>query len=272
MAERRRHLAERVARAKAHRELEELKRINDPPRKLHRTGRERHEAPAALGLAHVDLKVSRALNMGAHLLLVRLEARVEHLLDRRLPQKERGHPPRILLRALDPDGQSFDASQEEPAVERGQPSPFGVLKESNLLGELFARDAGDAPGGIAGPAEELGHAVHHNVGAVVERLLQVRSHHRAVDGEQDIVAMEDLGERADVGDAHERVTWSFHVTHSHLAVLFDHRFHHVEVPGWHHAHIDPVQTGDPVDEAVHAAVDVAADEQSVAGAEEASDA
>lgn len=69
------------------------------------------------------------------------------------------------------------------------------------------------------PGDELGRAVHDQVSAELDRLLQAGSHHRAVDLHEGVLRVRDAADVGDVEDALHRVGRAF--DHDQLGVLSD---------------------------------------------------
>ena len=96
-------------------------------------------------------------------------------------------------------------AQHEPRVERAGHGAERLLQEVEALGERVVVGGDEAADHVAVAAEVLGRRVDDEVGAEVERLLQVRRRERVVDDEQRADGVRRVGGLANVDDVQERV-------------------------------------------------------------------
>jgi beta-glucosidase len=126
----------------------------------------------------------------------------------------RGQPLREVqggaLRALDPQGQRPDAAQRQVHLERAGDRPVhravGVqpLAQARVVGEHGAEDD------VAVPGEVLGHRVHDDVRAVLQRPLHQRGGEGVVDGDQRARGVPCRDEGRQVRDLEHRVGRRLH--------------------------------------------------------------
>jgi len=101
--------------------------------------------------------------------------------------------------------QRLEAAVREPGVEGRGHGADGVLQEREPLVQLRGVEGGRAHDDIRVPVDVLGHRVHHDVGAVVQRVLHVGRQERVVDDDEDAVLVGDAGDGADVDERERRV-------------------------------------------------------------------
>jgi hypothetical protein len=106
---------------------------------------------------------------------------------------------------LHADRQRLGAAQHQKRVERAEDRPFRVLDELQPLDVVVARRDDDPADAVAMAVEVLGRAVRDEVGAELDRALQVRTGEGVVDDQTSVVAVGEVGRRPQVGDAHHGV-------------------------------------------------------------------
>ncbi len=136
---------------------------------------------------------------------MRGQAWVQHLLDARVAVEELGDRPAVLGVLLHPQRQRLDSAQHEPAVERPGNGPERLLQERQALGDGRIVGGDEAADDIGVPAEVFRRRVDDDVGAELERLLQVRARERVVHDEHRAGGVCRLSGSADVDDVQERV-------------------------------------------------------------------
>ena len=99
----------------------------------------------------------------------------------------------------------LQAAQHEPRVERPGHGAERLLQEVETLGERVVVRRHEAADDVAVTAEVLRRRVHDEVGAELERLLQVRRRERVVDDEQRTDRVRRVCGLADVDDVQKRV-------------------------------------------------------------------
>ena len=150
----------------------DLRPRDEVDRLLLRLDEERHHAPEVTHLPCCDLVAGMVRQAG-----------VEHLGHGRVILQEGDHGPCVLAVLAHADGERLQAAEHEPRVERAGHCPERLLQEAEPLrdrGVVRAREPSDH---VRVPAEVLGGRVNDDVGAELERLLQVRRRERVVDHE-----------------------------------------------------------------------------------------
>ena len=104
-----------------------------------------------------------------------------------------------------PQRQRLGAAQHQPRVERAEDRARGVLHEPQPLDVLVARGDDHAADAVAVAVQVLGRAVHDQVGAELDRPLDVRAGEGVVDDQPRAVPMGELGGGGEVGQPHQRV-------------------------------------------------------------------
>jgi hypothetical protein len=113
------------------------------------------------------------------------------------------HAVRVVL--LHPQRQRLGAAQDEPGIEGAQDRALGVLDEPQPVDVVVAHGDDDAADAVAVAVEVLGGAVGHQVGAELDRTLNVGARERVVDDEPGVVVVGEIRRGAQVGDPHDRV-------------------------------------------------------------------
>ena len=163
-------------------------------RLLLRLDEERDHAAEVAHLARGDL-VARMVG----------QARVEHLDHARVLLEEGDDGARVLAVLPHPDGERLQAAEHEPRVERARHGAERLLQEAEALGDRGVVRAGEAADDVGVPAEVLRRRVHDDVGAELERLLEVRRREGVVDDEQRAGGVRGIGRGPDVDDVEQRV-------------------------------------------------------------------
>ena len=114
---------------------------------------------------------------------------------------------------LHPDGQRLGAAQHQERVEWAEDRPLGVLHEPEPLDVVVAHGDDDAADAVAVTVEVLRGAVRDQIGAELDRPLDVRARERVVDDQPRIVTVGEIGRRSKVGDAHHRIGRGFDEQH-----------------------------------------------------------
>lgn len=170
------------------------------------------------------------------------------------------------LLGLEADGEGFDAALHEPRVVRGEDGAEAVLDGAEVAAEVGVARHGEAGDDVAVAAEELGGAVDDEVEAEFEGALQVGGHEGVVgDGEQ-AVGAGDLGHGAEVGDLEEGVGGGLDEEAARGGG--DGAADGVGVGAVGEGDVEFPAVEEVGEDAVGAAVDVAADDEVVAGLEE----
>lgn len=104
--------------------------------------------------------------------------------------------------------QSLSSTVGKPRVKRRGDGADGVLQEREPLEELLAVEGGDTHDDVAVAVDVLGDTVHHNIGAVIKRVLDVRAQEGVVDNNHDAVLVGSSRDGADVDETEGRVAGS----------------------------------------------------------------
>jgi hypothetical protein len=83
--------------------------------------------------------------------------------------------------------QGLDTTVSEPAVKGTRDGTDGVLKESEALLEVIAVEGCDTHENIAVAVDVLGDTVYDDICAVLEGVLNVRTHESVVNNHEDAV-------------------------------------------------------------------------------------
>ena len=185
---------------------------------------------------------------------VGLETGVEDALDRLVARKRRGDLQGVGALPLDAQGQRLHPAEEQPAVKWRWHRADRVLVEAQLLLQLVVAGHHGAANDVAVPADVLGRAVHDDVRAQVQRLLQVRRREGVVDAHERATAVRHLAHGVDVDHAEQRVGRRLQ---PHHAGLLGHRgLDLVDVARVHGGEAHAVALEDFVEQAERAAVHV----------------
>lgn len=101
----------------------------------------------------------------------------------------------------------LDTTVCEPAVKCSGNSTNGVLKEAKALLEVVAVEGCNAHKNIAVPINVLGNTVHHDICAVLKRVLDVRAHEGVVDNNENTVLVGNSGNGRNVNQRKSGVRW-----------------------------------------------------------------
>ena len=136
---------------------------------------------------------------------MRRQAGVEDLRHPRVLVQVAGDGMGVLAVLAHPDGKGLQPAQHQPAVERPRHRAERLLQEEQALGDgrvVRSREAADQ---VRVTAEVLGRRVDDDVGAELERLLQVRRGEGVVDHDHRAGCVRRLGHGPDVDDVQHRV-------------------------------------------------------------------
>ena len=217
-----------------------------------------HEGNHAAEVAH--------LRGGHGVVGVRLEARPVHFFHSLVLAQILGHGAAVFGVALHPQVQGFEAAQHQKAVLRAGSAAAGVLQKPQALMQLVVLHHKGAHHGVGVAGHVLGERVHHDVGAQIERRLQVGRTERVIDGQQRPGLLGHGGGGPDVDDVEQRVSRCLNPDELGLrADFFAHRAH---VAHRHEVKLDAVGRENFGEEAVGAAVEVVGADDLVAGLEQ----
>ena len=123
--------------------------------------------------------------------------------------QKRGERLRVFLRALHAHRQRFDAAQNQPTVKWRERRARGFQNKAQFFRNIGAAAHQQAAQRIVVPAKIFGRAVHHNIGAQRQRILQKRRQIRIVDNQQQPVRVRLLRQTRNIRDAHHGVGGRF---------------------------------------------------------------
>jgi len=196
------------------------------------------------------------------------KTRIENLFHGGMPHQELRDCLRVLAVAIHPHGQRLQPAHGQPAIERaghGAGRVLLILQE----GPKVRIVAGDRPAHHVGmPAEVFGRAVHHQVGAERQRMLQIRGCEGVVDDEERgrALRLRNFGDGSDVRDL--EVGIGGRLDPDQPRVRRDRRPRGVEVAEVDQPGGDSVALQRAGQEPVGAAVDIVRKEHFVAGLEQ----
>ena len=170
--------------AKALRERHQLHGVQQRPRLLERAETERDDAAEAAHLPPGELVVRMIGKPG-----------IVHLRDLRMGGEELRQRQAVLVVPLHADRQRLGAAQHQPRVHRSEDGALGVLHESQPLDVIVAHGHHDAADAVAVTVEKLGGAVDDEVGAELDRTLDVGAGERVVDDHEGLVCVSDVARR-----------------------------------------------------------------------------
>ena len=194
-----RHLArqanERAHAAEAFAEREVLPRRHELRRFLDRAVElERHHAAKASHLLFRDGMARMAGEAGE---VDALDARMRHERFRDLLRVHRV--------PFHPELQRLETAQRQPAIERARHAAQCILQKPDRLEHRRVSRNHRALNQIRVSRQVLRHAVQHEVGAQIERLLKVRRREGVVDNDERAFGVRELRDRADVIHEQPRV-------------------------------------------------------------------
>ena len=111
------------------------------------------------------------------------------------------HDGGVLGRLARTQMQGLQTAVSEPAVKGRGNGTDGVLQESKALVQILGVECGNAHQHIRVTVDILGHGVHDQIGAVVQRVLNIRTHKGIVDDDQNAMAVGDLCDSLDIDQA-----------------------------------------------------------------------
>lgn len=101
--------------------------------------------------------------------------------------------------------EGLEASVGEPRVKGGRDGADGVLEEAEALLEVIAVESGDTHDDVAVAVDVLGDTVDDDVGAEVERVLDIRREESVVNDDEDAVLVSNGDDSSNVDQAQSRV-------------------------------------------------------------------
>ena len=126
------------------------------------------------------------------------KAGVEDALRRRVLRQEGRDRVRVLAVAVHADGQRLHPAEHEPAVERAGDGAERLLQELQALGDGRVVGRGEAADHVGVAAQVLRRRVEDDVGAELERALEVGRGERVVDDDEGAGGVRGLGRLPDV--------------------------------------------------------------------------
>jgi hypothetical protein len=123
--------------------------------------------------SRLTMPPNRRIWRGDGVVRVPVQARVEEAFHRLVALQPLRHLHCVLVLSIDAQAERLDAAWQQPAVERRRHRTDGVLVEPQLLFELGVAAHQRAGDDVAAPADVHGRAMHHDVRAEVQRLLEV---------------------------------------------------------------------------------------------------
>src|SRR5258705_4694351 len=148
--------------------------------------------------------------------------------------------------------QSFRTAKHEPGVEGTRYRTRRVENELHPLGQRVVAHYRDSPHHVAMAVEILGSEVIDDVGAVLERPLEIRRSKGVVDDEECILSFRDLPDRREIGDPHHRIGRRFH--HDRDRILVARILYVLRITTVYVREAQPEVLEDLVEESVGAAV------------------
>ena len=136
---------------------------------------------------------------------VRRQAGIVDVLHLRVRAQERGERHPVGVVRLHPDRQRLGPAQHQERVERAQDRALRVLHEPQPLDVLVTHGDDDAADAVAVAVEVFRRAVRDQVGAELDRPLDVRAGERVVDDQLGVMAMGEVGRGAEIRQPHHRI-------------------------------------------------------------------
>ena len=156
---------------------------------------------------------------------------------------------------LHPDRQRLDSPKHQPGIEWRENRAGRVLDKLEALGIVFALQNGDAADAVAVAIEVLRGRMNNNIGAKLDRPLEVRRHERIVDSKPAVgTVMRDFRERTNVRDRHDRVCGCLDKNHTRVGA--DGSFDIARIRCVDVRELDAVMTHDFVEEPECSAINV----------------
>ena len=112
---------------------------------------------------------------------------------------------RILLLAIDPELQRFDAAQQQEAIKGAERAALGILQKIDLLGQRLVLRHNNSGGYIMVAAKELGRRVQNNVCSEIERILKIGRHGTVIHAQQRSVRVGKFRHAAQIDYAQQRI-------------------------------------------------------------------
>ena len=160
-----------------------------------------------LGLQQERDHAAEVAHLGARDVVARMvrQAGVEHALDGRVPVEELGDLPGVLGVLAHAHRERLDPAQDEPRVEGAGDGAERLLQEVEAFRQRVVVRRDEPADRVAVAAEVLRRRVDDDVGAELERLLQVGRRERVVDDEQRADSVSGVRGLANVDDVQRRV-------------------------------------------------------------------
>ena len=166
----------------------------------------------------------------------------------------------VVLRHAERKG--LGAPQDQPRVHRAENRARGVLHELQPLDVVVAVGDDDPADAVAVAVEVFRRAVRDEIGAKLERPLDVGARERVVDDQPGLMPMSEIGGGAEVGDPHDRVARRLDEEQSGRGS--EGSLDRVEIGGIHVAERQLIARQDLVEEPERPAVDVVGDDHVIA--------
>lgn len=164
-----RQFGKRFHRAQRHRQTEDMQVVEHV-----RRVDARHHFEAQYGTTALE-------TVGDQLVFVAGQSRIMHGLDQRVQQQIAGNRTRVLLLTVHAQGERLDAATHRIAFVRREHAAQTVLREVDALAQLIVLDHHEAGVDFGMAGQILGGGMDDDVGALVERLLQIRGDECVVD-------------------------------------------------------------------------------------------
>ena len=171
------------------------------------------------------------LALGQLMLGMALKTRVPDALYCRVLLQESGHFGCILALPLHTQRQCLDAAMYQECLVRVHRATQSVQLFAAARESLFVAYDNDSCHDIRMAVEEFGHAVHDDVGAQIEGLLQHGAHESVVHYGNGSTLVCNGGDLFNIDDGQCGISWSFEIDHSRVVahVLLDYgRIRHVD--------------------------------------------
>ena len=201
--------AERRAPVGRHRGVGHRRRVRDQRFDAAQAFGERHQPDAvqqpAGGFERAELERDHAaeaahLAPGELVLRVRGEPRIVDVADLGVRGEELRERQTVGVVLHHPERQRLGAAQHQPRVERAEDGALRVLHEPQPLDVVVSHGDDDAADAVAVAVQVFGRAVDDQIGAELDRALDVRARERVVDDEARVVPVRELRRGAQIGE------------------------------------------------------------------------
>ena len=202
------------------------------------------------------------------------ESRVVHRAHRREPHEVLRDDTGRRLRALDPDAERSEATEQEPGLERSQSVALGVAPRGQLCVELRSPRRDDACRHVAVPREPLRRGVQDDVRAVIERALEPRCRRRSIHDDECSRGARRPADGPQVRDLEPRIRRSLYQDEARSAPLRESRLERGAAAVFVAGEIDVLDVDAVqvlVQEALRSAIEVAAADDALTGPRDAQD-